>query len=151
MYKEGHAGISLLLFSPFIMLFNFLGVDISYVLLTGMLMVGMSSIPDLDIKWEIKHRGITHTLIFGIGVGILFGAVFGYAMGLLGFLLGFISGFGSTASHLLGDVLTHSRFKPFYPFSQREFACGICNSGNKTANQSLLFFGVVLFVLSLMI
>ena len=151
MYKEGHAGISLLLFSPFIMLFGILDVDISYILITGIIMVGLSSIPDLDMKWEIKHRGITHTLIFGIGTGILLSLFFGYAMGILGVFMGFIAGFGATASHLLGDALTFSRFKPFYPFSEKEIAYGICASGNRTANQIFMFGGSVLFVLSLIV
>jgi membrane-bound metal-dependent hydrolase YbcI (DUF457 family) len=151
MHKEGHAGLSLILFSPFIMLFNALNADLSYILITALLMVGLSSIPDLDLQWEIQHRGITHTIVFGLAVGIIFSLILGYAMGLLGVLMGFVSGFGATVSHLLGDALTYSPFKPFYPFSEKEIAYGVCSSGNKAANQALMTAGIALFVLSLII
>lgn len=151
LYKEGHAGLSLILFSPLIMLFNALNADLSYILITGLLMVSLSSIPDLDMKWELRHRGITHTLIFGLVAGIFFCLILGYAMGPLGFLMGFVAGFGATLSHLLGDALTHSPFKPFYPFSEREIAYGICSSRSKIANQALMTAGVALFILSLII
>jgi membrane-bound metal-dependent hydrolase YbcI (DUF457 family) len=151
LYKEGHAGISLLLFSPFIILFNVLNADLSYVIISGLLMVSLSSIPDLDMKWELDHRGITHTLIFGIGVGVFFSIILGYWMGLLGVLMGFVAGFGGTASHLLGDALTYSPFKPFYPFSEREIAYGLFSSGNKTANQTFMTAGLVSFILCLIL
>ena len=117
MLKEGHAGLSLILFSPFLLLIQVFNVDISYALITCILMVGLSSVPDLDINFEIKHRGITHTLIFGMVVGIVFSLILGFSFGTsVGWLMGFVAGFGGTASHLLGDTLTYMPFKPLYPF-----------------------------------
>jgi len=75
MHKEGHAGLSLILFSPFMFLFRSLGVEMSYVLITWALMISLSSLPDIDIELQRgygigKHSGLTHTLLFGLFVGI---------------------------------------------------------------------------------
>lgn len=120
----------------------------TYVLITCVLMVGLSSLPDLDLKWEIKHRGITHTFLAGIAFGILFAFLIGYAYGLLGWIMGFISGFGGTASHLLGDAFTYAPIKPYYPFSNKEVAFCKFKSSNKTVNGTLLILGVITFILS---
>jgi inner membrane protein len=153
-YKEGHAGLSLLLFSPFVLLFRHLGLDLSYVLITGVLMVALSSVPDLDMeyrKYGIKHRGITHTLFFGVGVGVLIAVVMAYAFGFPGIFMGFLAGFGGTASHLLGDAFTHSRFKPFRPFSNREVAYGFFKASNKTANGAMLTLGTLALIGALLV
>ena len=157
MYKEGHAGLSLLLFSPFLLLFKSLGIDMTYVLVTGVLMVGLSSLPDLDIELRreygisIKHRGITHTFLVGVCFGIMFAALIGYVYGAIGWLMGFIAGFGGTVSHLLGDAFTYESFKPFYPFSQREVAFQKFSSSSKTANRSFLVLGAIAFIVPFVI
>ena len=46
-------------------LFRIPGVDMTNIVVTCV-MVFLSSIPDLDIQWEIKHRNITHTFLFGV-------------------------------------------------------------------------------------
>jgi len=62
MYKEGHAGLSLLLLSPFIFIFKFLGVELGDILVICILMVALSSLPDIDIELrreygsKIRHR-----------------------------------------------------------------------------------------------
>ena len=118
----------------------------SYVVMTCLLMVLFSSIPDLDIKFEMKHRGITHTLLFGIGVGILCAIGLGWVYGTLGWVMGFVAGFGGTASHLIGDSFTYSPFKPLYPFSNREVAYGFFKASNKTANALMFVLGLVAFI-----
>lgn len=149
MYKDGHAGLSFLLYSPFIFLFRSLGVDMTYILITCLLMVGLSSLPDLDIQWEIRHRGMTHTFLFGIIFGILFAVLIGYAYGITGWIMGFISGFGGTASHLLGDAFTFRPFRPFLSFSQREIGgYGFFRSSNKAVNRTMLVLGVIAFIVS---
>ncbi|MFQ6064195.1 MAG: metal-dependent hydrolase [Candidatus Bathyarchaeia archaeon] len=120
-----------------------------YVLITCLLMVGLSSLPDLDITWEIKHRGITHTFLFGIIFGILFAVLIGYAYGVIGWIMGFISGFGGTASHLLGDAFTITSFKPFLPFSQKEIGgYGFFRSSNRSVNRTIFVLGVIAFIVS---
>ncbi len=139
---------SLILFSPFVFLFKAIAADMTYVLLTCFLMVALSSIPDLDVQWEIKHRGITHIILFGIFVGILFSILIGYAYGPLGLIMGFVAGFGATSSHLLGDAFTYMSFKPFYPFSQKEVSFGFFEASDKIANRSLLIIGIIVIVIS---
>ena len=157
MYKEGHAGLSLILFSPFILLFRSLNLDITYVLITCVLMVGLSSLPDIDMELRrehgisIKHRGITHTFLAGIGFGIVFAILIGYAYGAMGWLMGFIAGFGGTASHLLGDAFTYERFKPLYPFSDREVALGYFRSSDRKVNNAMLTLGVIALVIPFVI
>lgn len=148
MLKEGHAGLSLILFSPFLLLLRVFNVDLSYALVTCLLMVGLSSVPDLDINFEIKHRGITHTFVFGIVVGVVFAIILGFSFGtLIGWLMGFFAGFGGTASHLLGDALTFMPFKPFYPFSDKEVAFGFCRASNKDVNKALVTVGAITIVI----
>ena len=141
-------GLSFLFFSPFMFLFRVAGADMTYIVLTCFLMVGLSSVPDLDIQWEIKHRGVTHTFLFGAVVGFLFAVLLGYAYGSLGWVMGFVAGFGGTASHLLGDAFTYSPFKPFYPFSDKEVAYGFFKASNKTANSVMLVAGIIVFIIS---
>ena len=152
MYKEGHAGLSFLLFSPFLLLFRSLNADTTYILTTGILMVGLSSLPDIDMeyrKYGIEHRGrTTHSLLFGIAVGVLLSILIGYAYGALGWLMGFVAGFGATASHLLADTFTKHSFKPLYPFSNREVAFRFFEASNKKANNAVLFLGLMSFVFS---
>ena len=149
LYKEGHAGLSFLIFSPFIFLFRAVGADMNYVVMTCFLMVLLSSIPDLDIKFEMKHRGITHTLLFGFGIGVLCAVVLGWVYGPLGWVMGFVAGFGGTASHLIGDAFTYSPFRPLYPFSNREVAYGFFKASNRMANVSIFVLGLVAFVIFL--
>lgn len=111
-------------------------------------MVSLSSIPDWDMEGHIKHRGITHTFLAGIVVGIVFAVLIGYAYGTVGWIMGFLSGFGGIASHLLGDSFNHSPIKPFAPFSDREVAFGFFKSSNNTANRAMLMLGIISFVLS---
>jgi len=148
LYREGHAGLSFLLFSPLMFLFRVLGADMNYVVATCVLMVALSSIPDLDIQFEIKHRGVTHTLVFGVVIGILFGILMGYSYESMGWLMGFVAGFGGTASHLVGDSFTYSKFQPFRPFSDKEIAFGFFKASNKTANGTMFVLGIVAFIIS---
>ena len=155
MYR-GHAGLSLILLSPFILLFKSLEVNTTYVLATCVLMVALSFLPDLDLglrKYGIRHRGITHTFLFGAVVGVLLAVILAYGFGSSGWLMGFVAGFGGTASHLLGDAVTHSPcagapFKPFYPFSDKELAYGFFRASNKTANNVMLVLGIFAFIIS---
>ena len=129
MYSEGHAGLSLIIFSPLISVFKALGADMNNVLITYFLIVGVSSLPDIDLryrKYGIKHRGITHTLMFGIGVGVLFSILLGYLFGSVGIIMGFVAGLGSTGSHIFGDVFTHEPLAPLSPFSKRKISLALC-------------------------
>jgi membrane-bound metal-dependent hydrolase YbcI (DUF457 family) len=139
-------------------LFRVLGADTNFLVLTGFLMVAVSFLPDLDfvvgvIIPQIKHRGITHTFLFGTVVGALFSAVLGCSYGSVGGLAGFVVGFGGTASHLIGDVLTCElpRVKPFYPFSDKELSLGFFKASDKKATGAILVLGAIAFTISYLI
>lgn len=157
MYR-GHGGLSLLLYSPLMFLFRGFGVDMNLIILTGFLMVVVSFMPDLDIparriRLRIRHRGITHTLLFGVVIGVSFSVMLGLVYGFPGWLMGFEAGFGGIASHLAGDVLTYERpqVKPFYPFSDKEVVFGLFKASDTTANNTMLALGVIAFTISYII
>jgi membrane-bound metal-dependent hydrolase YbcI (DUF457 family) len=134
------------------------GVDTNLIVVTAFLMVAVSFAPDLDIlvrRYGVKtrHRGLTHTFLFGAVVGFLFSATLGYVYGSLGWVTGFVVGFGGTASHLLGDILTREQpnVKPFYPFSEREVNLGLFKASDKTANNTAVALGVIAFAVSYVI
>ena len=68
MHREGHAGLSFLLFPPFAVLLGSIGVDVTNILITCILMVALSSIPDIDLRFEMKHRGILFAVLFEASV-----------------------------------------------------------------------------------
>ena len=92
MHKEGHAGLTFLLVSPFVLLFRWLNINLCYIVATSILMAVLSSLPDLDLQWTA--RGVTHTFLAGAFFGIIFAAFLGYPDGLAGWLIGFFAGFG---------------------------------------------------------
>jgi len=59
------------------------------------------------------------------------------------------AGFGGTASHLLGDALTYSPFRPLYPFSQKEVAYGFFAASSRVANNAMAVVGIAAFIVAL--
>jgi inner membrane protein len=113
----------------------------------------MALVPDNDV-WIpfIKHRGITHTLIFGIPQAIIVGGLIGsvatvtYQSVAVGIVLGMVAAVVGFLSHLVGDALTVGSGKyginPLWPLSEWEFRIGLTNSGSVIWNQGLLFLGI---------
>lgn len=148
MHAKGHAGLTLLIFSFLMMPFGFNNYAIFIIILA----TGLSSIPDIDLEYEIKHRGFTHNILFALIVGIVTGTLF--YMGNsnpLYFLIGFLGGFGGIGSHIIGDVLTHMKFKPLWPFSKKEVALKLCYAGDKKVNDGLMTAGITAFILYFLI
>jgi membrane-bound metal-dependent hydrolase YbcI (DUF457 family) len=107
MHAEGHAGLTFLLSAVAVAFFKLLKIDLSTIVIVSLLMVFLSSIPDLDLRLGIEHRGITHTFVFGLAVGVIIGILFGSGGDWTSAVIGFIAGFGGTVSHLLGDAFTY--------------------------------------------
>jgi inner membrane protein len=149
MHSIGHFGLALGVMSIMMIPFGFGDNNLFFliILLTAML----SALPDVDIKWGIAHRKFTHNILFAILTGILFGLMFGYSSGLLYGLVGFIGGFMGIMLHLLGDVMTHMAFKPFYPFSDKEYAWHWFLAKSEMANNGFFVLGVVLFFVYIMV
>ena len=142
MYARGHAGLTLLIFSLLMLPF---GVNDGAIIVI-ILATGLSSIPDIDLRFEIKHRGFTHNILFALIVGVGFGTIFYIGSGEPLFsLLGFLSGFGGVGSHLMGDVITQMKFKPLWPFSKKEIALKFCYAGDKKVNNGFMTAGLIAF------
>lgn len=151
MKKNGHMGLSLVLFAPFLYFFKIKGFDVNTILIMGGFMITLSTFPDIDLKYKmfgIKHRGITHSLVFGIGIGILLGFMMEYFFESSTWLMGFFAGFGGIISHLLGDALTYGRFKPFFPFSNIEVAYGLFKASNIIMNNAIFIIGLIAFTVT---
>ena len=167
MHRSGHLGITLILSAPVILALGLpLGVTVAGT------MIIFTGIPDKDQKLDflpgINHRGITHTLLFGIlcGAIMLYGT--SYATDLFWTDLTevlsadfvppreqftVLVGIGATLgilSHILGDVITVGSKRygvvitPYWPISSRIVRFGWCYANNKKWNFGFLILGILL-------
>lgn len=168
MYRPGHYGAALLLTAPLSFVLGWPGgaVFSAVVLATTML-------PDVDTRLSsVRHRGITHTLAFAVGVGLvgsLVGAVGWHVLvaldpGLVGpigpfprqdvgssvggaalFVGG--SSFLGCVSHLAADALTPGEgpnaMRPLWPLSPRVIRLGVADVDSPTWNWGLLLVGLL--------
>ena len=154
MNKEGHLGLSFLLFSPLLIPF---GIN-SKILIFIMFAIGFSSLPDLDQKFEIKHREYTHNIGFGLVSGTILGIPVGISGGILLGMLIFSSLLFGVLSHLLGDIIAGLnpdgspwKLEPFKPFSSKSIGYGNYKATDKGVNRNFLKAGTTIFVLSILI
>lgn len=152
MYRNGHIGVSLLVFAPVGYWLVTVG-EPEIALLTGAVMIWLAMLPDIDHRLPIlEHRGVTHSLAFAVLVGGVFAAagavlsgafsVAGVGLVTFGFLLGFLIVF----AHLLGDTLTYAGVNYFWPLS-RTFSFSLTRADNPVANYGFLGLGVLVTVL----
>lgn len=165
MYKSGHRGINMLLFSPifFIMIiFEYIIIGI----LSVIVITYFASIPDIDLKCRfLTHRGFTHTYSFGIFIGMIFsiiglfvlmvfinmGIVAPSILTIIGVSVwGFFVGLFIVLSHVIGDIITPAGVRPFQKpryipnspiFSDKKYTLDLIRASNKIANFSLLIVG----------
>lgn len=147
MYRNGHIGVSLLVFAPVGYWLVSVG-EPEIALVTGVLMVWLAMLPDIDHRLPVvEHRGITHSLLFATVVGGAFAAVgwllsgtftvAGIGLTTVGFLLGFLIVF----AHLIGDTLTYAGVAYLWPW-QRTFSLAVTEADSTVANYGLLAGGV---------
>jgi inner membrane protein len=152
MYARGHIGLGLITTAP---LLYFISKTQSVSLIIGtLLLVGtVSPLPDIDLKIPLlKHRGMTHTVWYAIGVGVLFAiatyttnlSVFQSTVLTSGFY--FVFGFSLVGSHILGDVITPMGISPFQPFSTQKYSLGVVKSANRYVNTALFIVGVFVVI-----
>lgn len=163
MYKTGHMGTNILLFSP--ILFLLLIFNNEFLAFASLaFVVFFASLPDIDIKYSylpfITHRGITHTIWFGLIIGSITAVIFyiisptvlynhnALVIGLYG---GFI-GFYTIAGHILADSFTPMGIRPFKKpryipnsriFSNKRYSFDFFTAKNPIANSLLLALGVL--------
>lgn len=164
MYRPGHTGVALLVYAPFGYALLRDGHPILAVL-GGGIAVALAMVPDLDLRVPgMSHRGVTHTLLFAVCVGVVLGAG-GWAIadtlgdasvgldrgvdmrvgsvspaefGSFGFVVGVLA----VSSHLLADALTPMGIAPFWPVSSKRYSLGVAKSSNPVANAVLLVLGL---------
>ncbi len=140
MHREGHIGFSLMVIS---IVMSLLKCWDSKALITAIIALVFSTFPDVDLKLGIAHRKWTHSVFFGLIVGLAFGWV--AKMSGLSFEAGFLGAFGGIILHILGDLLTYKAFAPLYPFSKRKIALGLFRSDNAIINRLILILGLLTF------
>ena len=150
MYRPGHVGAALLVYAP-IGLAQLVADHPELAVGGGALAFSLASLPDVDHRLPlVSHRGVTHTLLFAVAVGLVIGTA-GWSLGgtvdaatatnLAAF--GFVVGTGTIVSHLLADVITPMGVTPFWPLSGRHYTLSLTRADNTVANYLLLAGGVL--------
>ncbi len=165
MYVLGHVGISLFVYAPIAAWLLSTGQP-TLAALTGLVMVALSSLPDVDTQTDrIAHRGPTHTVWFALGVGLAVGVAAGLLvaadpLGVFSSLslppLRAAIWFGSVAvltlcGHLVGDLITPMGIEPFRPLSTYHHTLDLTPSKNPRANRLWFGTGVVVLAATLLV
>lgn len=151
MLKTGHYGAALLVYAP--VGYLLLALDPALAVVGGFVAVSLSRLPDYDLRVPgIKHRGITHTLLFLFVVAAILGGL-GYLAGdTLGTtpvetaVVGVIVGVVAVGSHLFADWLTPSGVPLLWPLSSERYSLYLARATNPLANYGLLALGVAVTV-----
>jgi len=100
---------------------------------------------------SVKHLGVTHTVHFAVGVGIIV-ALFGFILGIqvdLGAAIilavfGFLIGGISIGSHIVADALTPAGVDPF--MSGETISYDVARASNPVANYALFVAGGIITI-----
>ena len=149
MQAKGHFGLTLLVLSIFALPFEF-GLDNTIIIIIFLSAI-LSSLPDIDLKFAIPHRTVTHSILFAIIIGFIFGILLGYSSGIVYSLIGFISGFLGIMTHLLGDLMTYQSFNTLWPFKQKELSYRLFSADSEVANNGFFTLGWIMFILYILI
>jgi len=147
MYAEGHAGLTLAISSLLMIPFGDRYETTIFIVVATLL----ATLPDIDLSWQrkgypIHHWGPTHSILAAIICGVLSAIVLYYLYKTWVYVLvGFGAGFTGIVTHLIGDMLTHMKFKPLWPFRDYEVAMGLVGSANQQANNLMVILGILCF------
>lgn len=162
MYRSGHIGMSLLLYSPIALVLLFFS-QFSLAAIGLLVVLFSTSIPDWDLWLPfVKHRGFTHTIFFAALYGLLWAVILSigsytlvsipeladlftiqlalvdiFAIGMFGLFIGF----WAIISHLAADFITPMGLKPLQPFSDQRYGYTLARAKNPAANAALLSSG----------
>jgi inner membrane protein len=148
-YRSGHYGVSLLVYSPVAFALLVAG-EVTLAFVAGAAVLWLATLPDVDHRIPgVTHRGVTHTVAFALAVGAVFGAA-GYLLaGTLRLSDSLaVAGFGAfvgslgIAAHIVGDVLTPAGVRPFWPLSRRKYTLSLTRADSTLWNVGLFAVGV---------
>ncbi|MFW5903547.1 MAG: metal-dependent hydrolase, partial [Halolamina sp.] len=113
MYRTGHVGVALFLYTPLGVAVALAGYE-PVAVLGAVVAASLSTVPDFDHQVPtIDHRGPTHTLAFAVLVGVALAGVTATVIGTsspaadVGVVaFAFVVGTLAIVSHLLADVIT---------------------------------------------
>lgn len=152
MFPRGHAGISLMINIPFLILFsNTFPINI----ICTILIMWLSIIPDIDISSKlfldkIKHRGITHTIEFIILFSIIFNIFIIFMLNIFSILYLYnmyilLVPLIGLLSHTFTDILDIHGVRVSYIFSEKVTKIKfIQNNANSILNNMIFISGVLL-------
>lgn len=148
MYRIGHVGAALLLYTPLGVVAALAGYE-PVAVVGAVVAVSLSTVPDVDHQVPtIDHRGPTHTLAFALFVGAALAGVTTMLVGTsspaadVGIVtFAFVVGTLSIVSHLLADAITPMGIRPFWPVSGRHYTLNLTRAANPVANYLLLSLG----------
>ena len=157
MYRKGHRGMALLFAAPpsvlLILATGNPGAGLPFTALAFM----VAMLPDTDQKIPfVKHRGITHTIVFAVVVALIGGVLLFQAIRIVlpwrdlpaGLLFGYAASalFVGVLSHLFADSLTVGSgdyaIHPFWPISDHEARLGLTTASSAVWNVALLAAGI---------
>jgi len=141
MNYKGHAGLTLTTLSLISIIY---GVKSSWWTTLIIFSTAFSSIPDIDLRFEIPHRKYTHNIFFILVLSMAFGVVTAYVIS--DFTLGFLAIFLGGTLHVFGDLMTYMSFCPLCPIYRRSLALRLFKSNNSLINNALLLIGISAFV-----
>jgi inner membrane protein len=155
MYWRGHVGIALLAYAPVAGAVRVVG-EPGLAVLGGAVAVAFATVPDLDHRLPVAHRGPTHTVAFAVVTGALVAAAAAIAFPIGGgtalpaWTPAFVGGVAtlSLASHIAGDAITPMGIWPFRPFRERHVRYDLTPAANPRANRLFLGAGVAAVTLS---
>jgi inner membrane protein len=150
-YRNGHLGVSLLVFAPAAFLLVAAGLPL-VALVTGAVLCWLSMLPDLDHRVPgLAHRGPTHSLAFaglvgvvGAGIGSLVasGGVLAVSLPVPAVPYGFLLGATTVLAHLAADTLTPAGVPYLWPVSGRRYSVSLVRADSTIGNYALLAVGV---------
>lgn len=149
----GHFGITLFLCAPLVAVLVTSGHRVEVPRWVGIALF-VTLFPDLDLflPW-FTHRGITHSLLVAVCLGIVVAVVTAVRWGstpvpstdsVRQAALGFTVGAGGIVSHLLGDLITPMGIQPFFPVGS-VYSLNLVYAKDIGANLVFLVIGVVVF------
>lgn len=164
MYKTGHYGAGLLFLAPVV----FLLVYFQHYLLAALaaiVILSLTRLPDIDLYLKgVKHRGMTHTLVFAAGMGVITGIALAAALYAIpdevlnvvpvifevstsvrtlvyAFGFGFILGSIAIIAHLVADLVTPTGLQPLMPFNDERYRYELTRASDPYGNIAFFLIG----------